>query len=349
MIQILNPNKYYSVSLILLALVILFTIYLIGGIIIVIPFFFLFSFIVSRETLKTIYITETLLVFKGIFFVKRIKLNNIEKIFFVPHSGRGRDYYNIVYKENNRRRKIKLLSYKYDQIYQFIDSLKDFGIEIKKKVHKQKKLVYILSGLYIVIGIFIFYKSMYEFLDYVTQALQSNYHVYNYYFLWLFLAVIIIISISYIVFLFKKKYYNLIFYRAIIFIIVSIFIYFNMINIGISNREAMYNNLLKCNYQLTTYKLEMGRYPEDVNSFLKKNIEFESNLMHGWDMVYIKFKKIASLDIDDIKPGTILIMEYEDKYRLFASFVEKGYLKLIDEKNNEKKQKRKINLYHPGR
>ncbi len=348
MIQILKPNKYYSVSLILLELIILFSIYLVGGIIIAIPLFFLFSFIAATETLKTIYITETLLVFKGVFFVKRIKLKNIERIYFVPHSGRGRDYYHIVYKKNNKRKKIKLLSYKYDKIYQFIDSLKDFGIEIQKKIHKQKKLVYILTGAYILVGIFIFYKAMYEFLDYVTRALQNNYHIYNYYFLWLFLAVIIIISVSYIVFLFKKRYYNLIFYRTIIFIIVAMFIYFNMVNIGISNKEAMYNNLLKCNYQLTTYKLENGKYPDSVIDFLNNNVKFESNLMHGWDKVNIKLTDVASLDINDIEPGSILIMKYEDEYRMFASFVDEGFLKLIDEKNNERKQKRKINLYHPG-
>ncbi|TYB32163.1 MAG: hypothetical protein FXF47_00845, partial [Candidatus Mcinerneyibacterium aminivorans] len=192
--EIIKPNRAYSVTLALLAAIIIFTIYLIGGILYAIPFFFIFVYLFCTEVLKKIYLTDTLLVFQTCVSKKEIKLSKIVKIYFVPHSGRGRDYYHIVYENRGKKKKIKLISYKYDKIYVFIDSLKDFGIKIERKTHKQKKLIHVLFFIYGIIAIFIFYKSMYEFMNYITQALQNEYHTYNYYFLWLILAFVIVVS-----------------------------------------------------------------------------------------------------------------------------------------------------------
>src|SRR6056297_163871 len=334
----LKLNKAYLILFALLILISLISFYIIFDFHIFLIISGILITIFINEILLKVYILGNYLYVSQLFSNKVIKINNIVNILFVSYSGRGRDYYQVFYKINNKTKKITLSSYKYDNIYSFISYLRDSGVDIKIKKHEKSFFLFFLMGILTIKIIYVFYQGIKELILFFNNALKGNFYIYDNTFLWLLFGFFSIILLIYLFNLLRKRYFNLAYYRTVVIFVIVFALHFILIEQKHDNRNEMYNNLIKIKFQIEKHLVNNGG---NLRNLIKDNINsnlLESSLMKGWyekpvDIIFLK--KLSN--VEDITPGNIYIIsnyaESSRDYSIYSSFLKNGENNLINSKN----------------
>ncbi len=319
-----------------------------GGILPALVVIFLGTCILYTRMRFSIIIGDDDVIIRSLFVHKIIAFDSITELIRTEELGKGRERFIVRYREGSRIRKIVLPSYKYRNVEPFVEELSRRSMcEIHEPHLIKPKLARILFVVISIQVLFAVLNMIWKTSETAISALRDSYMWYNYYPIWIIVAIFMIFSLVRFFNMVKRGHHYLFYYRGAFFIILSsLVMYFAFSVAKIDPQMEMYALLMQTRFENDRAFLESHNDGSNQFDEIQKKIRVKTSISCGFSRVYNEIR--FSTENEHNVPCVVWVVPRAfGRTRFYASYLDsQGSVRYINESNNHVKWEEIRGAYH---
>lgn len=329
----LTLHPIYAVAVAVVALFITLQVYISSGILPALLFALTACLFLYARMRFRILVGDDGLYIRTFFSQRMVLYDAITQLLRTEEMGKGRERYIIYFRERNKRHRLILPSYKYRNVERFMD-------EVAKRSHCEISEPHLIKPvmvtlLFLILGIETAFATVQMFWrvgETVVSSLRAAFMLYNYYPIWIFVAIFMLFSVLRFYTMMKKGYHYLLYYRGSFFVLLAIVIMvFSLSVTRVDTQAEMYTILMQTRFESDRIRLEHKEKQSEITEELLRKVSLKTSIARGFKRIYSDVRFSTKLGFND--PGVIWVVPHVPT-KFYASYLDShGIVRYINESN----------------
>ncbi len=327
----------YTVVLTTVSVIIIYAFFSVGGFFPALVSFIGAAWLMAGNLKKSVSFDTEHLTVRRLFSAQSIKVEDLKGIIYY-HAPGGRDFYHVKYVSGSRERTLKMNSFMYKNLYEFMHRMELAGVPIKAYKQRFRVFRWILFFLFAVEGGYCLRELMMRSLSYLSNAMSGIYYIDDYTEVWLMLSLFFLV-LGYRLYRRLKSHEVAMFIsRSILSILFgSVLIFLVSNRVFHDNRLEMYRILTDTKFAIESRIFDKGGIPDDPETFLYESVNSRISIRRGWRRLKVEFffeEGFNRLGTLTGRPGRIIILKNGDRITYLATYLGNDGVSLISENNS---------------